>query len=411
MRTVRMSSRKSPAFSRFWLAETITVLGNQMLAVAVAWQTYELTDSALSLGLIGLAQFAPVFVFALVAGHAADRYDRRRIALLAQALQCAVAIAFALLSLTGALSQHVIYAGLVLTGTALAFQSPSVRALLPDLVERTDLAQCIAWSGGVRKVAVVAGPGLGGFAYVLGPAAVYVASAVCFIAAGILFASLPKPHEMRLRAPATLEMLFAGIRYIRSHRVILGAISLDLFATLLGGVTALLPIYARDILMTGPEGLGLLRAAPAVGGVVVSIVLLRVPLTRHVGRIMFACVGLFGVATIVFGVSHSFALSLCALVVLGAADMISVVIRSTLIQLETPDAMRGRVSAVNSLCTSTSNQLGQFEAGVTAALFGTVPAVILGGVGAIVVAALWVRWFPALYERDTMATRPEEKTR
>ena len=377
-----------------------------MLTVAVAWQTYELTDSALSLGLIGLAQFAPVFAFALVAGHAADRYDRRRIAMLAQVLQCAVAITFALLSLTGALSQHVIYAGSFLTGTALAFQSPSVRSLLPDIVERADLLPCIAWSNAVRKVAVVAGPGLGGFAYVLGPAAVYAASAVCFIAAGILFASLRVQHATRLPAPATLEMLFAGIRYIRSHRVILGAISLDLFATLLGGATALLPIYARDILLTGPEGLGLLRAAPAVGGVVVSIVLLRVPLTHHIGRIMFACVGIFGIATIVFGASRSFALSLGALAVLGAADMISVVIRSSLIQLETPDAMRGRVSAVNSLCTSTSNQLGQFEAGVTAALFGTVPAVILGGLGAIVIAALWARWFPALYRRDTIGSDP-----
>ena len=401
-----MSSPKSPAFSRFWIAETITALGNQMLAVAVAWQTYELTDSALSLGLIGLAQFAPIFVFSLVAGHAADRYDRRRIALLSQVVQCAVAITFAFLSLTGALSQHVIYAGAFLTGTALAFQSPSLRSLLPDLVERTDFPQCIAWSTAARQVAVVAGPGLGGFVYVLGPAAVYISSAVCFIVAGILFAIIRVRHTMRLRAPATLETLFAGIRYIRSHRVILGAISLDLFATLLGGATALLPIYARDILMTGPEGLGLLRAASAVGGVVVSIVLLRVPLTRHIGRVMFACVAVFGIATIVFGVSHSFALSLCALVVLGAADMISVVIRQSLIQLETPDAMRGRVSAVNSLCTSTSNQLGQFQSGVTAALLGAVPAVILGGVAAIVVAALWVRWFPALYERDTITTRP-----
>jgi MFS family permease len=400
-----LSKVQSPAFSRFWIAETITALGNQMLTVAVAWQTYELTDSALSLGLIGLAQFAPVFAFALIAGHAADRYDRRRIALLSQALQCAVAITFALLSSTGALSQHVIYAGAFLTGTALAFQSPSLRSLLPDLVERADWPRCIAWSSAVRKVAVVAGPGLGGFMYALGPATVYGTCAVCFLTAGILFASLRTRHAMRLRAPATLETLFAGIGYIRNHRVVLGAITLDLFATLLGGATALLPIYARDILMTGPEGLGLLRAAPAAGGVVVSFVLFRVELARHIGRVMFACVGVFGIATIVFGLSRSFALSLCVLVVLGAADMISVVIRQSLIQLETPDAMRGRVSAVNSLCTSTSNQLGQFQSGVTAALIGTVPAVVLGGVAAIVVAALWVRWFRALYERDAIHAR------
>jgi MFS family permease len=396
---------QSQAFSRFWIAETISALGNQMLTVAVAWQTYELTDSALSLGLIGLAQFAPVFAFALIAGHAADRYDRRRIALISQVLQCVVAVTFALLSATGALTSHVIYAGAFLTGTALAFQSPSLRSLLPDLVERADLARCIAWSSAVRKVAVIAGPGLGGFVYALGPAAVYGACAMCFVASGILFASLRTRHATHARPPATLQTFFAGIGYIRNHRVVLGAITLDLVATLLGGATALLPIYARDILMTGPEGLGLLRAAPAAGGVVVSFVLFRVGLMRSIGRVMFLCVGIYGLGTIVFGVSQSFPLSLCALVVLGAADMISVVIRQSLIQLETPDAMRGRVSAVNSLCTSTSNQLGQFQSGVTAALIGAVPAVVFGGFAAIVVAALWIRWFRALYERDTIHVR------
>lgn len=396
---------QSQAFSRFWIAETISALGNQMLTVAVAWQTYELTDSALSLGLIGLAQFAPVFAFALIAGHAADRYDRRRIALVCQALQCVVAATFALLSAMGALNPHMIYAGAFLTGTALAFQSPTLRSLLPDLIERSELARCIAWSSAVRKVAVIAGPGLGGFVYALGPAAVYGACAVCFVAAAILFASLRTRHSTHVRAPATLETFFAGIGYIRNHRVVLGAITLDLAATLLGGATALLPIYARDILMTGPEGLGVLRAAPAAGGVVVSLVLFRVGLMRNIGRVMFLCVGIYGLGTIVFGVSRSFPLSLCALVVLGAADMISVVIRQSLIQLETPDAMRGRVSAVNSLCTSTSNQLGQFQSGVTASLIGTVPAVVFGGAAAIVVAALWIRWFRALYERDAIHAR------
>jgi MFS family permease len=402
---VRTSSLKHPTFTRFWLAETATVLAYQMLTVAVAWQTYELTDSALSLGLVGLVQVTPVLVFALISGHAADRYDRRRIALASQVAQCAVAITFAATSFAGALSPHVIYGGSFLIGTALAFQSPSVRSLLPALVERSELPRCIAWSGAARKIAVITGPGLGGLIYVLGPAAVYATSAVFFVGAGILFASIRMPGAIRPRAPVTLETLFGGIEYIRRHRVILGAISLDLFAMLLGGTTALLPIYARDILATGPSGLGMLRAAPAVGAVCVSIALVRVPLMHHVGRVMFACVAIFGLGTIVFGVSRSVPLSLAALIVMGGADMISVLIRTSLIQLDTPDAMRGRVSAVNSLCTNTSNQLGQFESGVTAALFGTVPAVVIGGVGTLVIAGLWMRWFPALYERDSLTSR------
>ena len=401
-----MTSARSRAFTCFWIADTLTVLAYQMVTLAVGWEIYELTDSALALGLIGLAQFAPVFALMLIGGHAADRYDRRRIALVTQIVQCAVAITYAILSFTESLSAHLIYAGSFLIGVAIAFQSPSVRSLLPDLVERTDLPQCIAWSGAVRKIAVVVGPGIGGVIYVLNPPAIYATSAAFFVAAGVLFAILRVRHAPRARAPATLQTLFAGIHYIRGHRVILGAISLDLFATLVGGVTALLPIFARDILDAGPAGLGLLRAAPAVGAVLASVAVLWVPLTRNVGRVMFACVGIFGLATIVFALSTSLVLSLCALVVLGAADMVSVVIRSSLIQLETPDEMRGRVTAVNSLCTNTSNQLGQFESGVTATLFGTVPAVILGGAATIVIAALWVRWFPALYKRDALTTRP-----
>jgi MFS family permease len=400
-----LSSLRHPSFTRFWLAETATVLAYQMLVVAVGWQTYELTNSALSLGLIGLVQVTPVFVFALIAGHAADRYDRRRIALGCQAIQCAVAITFAIASLTGALGTALIYTGSFFIGTAQAFQSPSVRSLLPALVPRTELSRCIAWSGAARKVAVVAGPGLGGLIYLLGPNVVYATSAVFFVVAGLLFTSVRMPAAVRPRVPVTLDTFFGGITYIRQNRVVLGAISLDLFAMLLGGTTALLPIYARDILETGPSGLGLLRAAPAIGAIVVSLMLVRAPLTRHVGRTMFVCIAVFGFATIVFGVSRSFAVSLAALIVLGAADMISVVIRTSLIQLETPDDMRGRVTAVNSLFTNTSNQLGQFESGVAAALFGTVPAVVIGGIGTLFVAALWIRLFPSLYQRDTLGVR------
>ena len=376
-----------------------------MLTVAVSWQVYELTDSALSLGLIGLVQFLPVFAFMLIGGHAADRYDRRRIALLTQSVQCGVAIAFAVVNATGALSPYMFYVGAFAIGTAIAFQAPSVRSMLPDVVTREQLPRSIAWSNAARKIAVIAGPGLGGLLYLLGPHVVYATSAACFVVTALLFISLHIPPVAGPHAPVTLDTIFAGVRYIRSQPVLAGAITLDFFAMLLGGTTALLPIYARDILMTGPTGLGILRAAPAVGGVLASIALFYVPLTHHVGRTMFACVAAYGVGTIVFGFSTSLVLSLIALVVMGGVDMVSVVIRSSLIQLDTPDAMRGRVIAANSLCTNSSNQLGQFESGVTAALFGTVPAVVLGGALSIAVAALWMRWFPALYTRDTLSVR------
>jgi MFS family permease len=427
------SALRQPAFTRLWLGETATVLAYQMLVVAVGWQTYDLTDSALALGLIGLFHFTSQFFFLLPAGHIADRFDRRRIALAAQVVQLGVALMLAAASFTGALTSVLIYAGSFFIGGAQAFQSPSVRSMLPALVPRSELPRCIAWSGAARKMAVIAGPALGGLVYILGPGYVYVLSAIVFGVSGVLLIGIPAikpgtdPMKQNQEKPGsvpfkprtdpikqdqaepgsvpTLQTMFGGIAYIRQNRVVLGAISLDLFATLLGGTTALLPIYARDILQTGPSGLGMLRAAPALGALVVSILLVRAPLSRNVGRTMFACVAIFGVCTIVFGVSRSFALSLTALCVLGAADMISVVIRSSLIQLETPDHMRGRVSAVNSMFTSTSNQLGQFESGVAAALFGTVPAVVIGGVGTLLVAGLWMRWFPDLYRRDVMSSR------
>ena len=396
-------SLQRPSFTRFWLGETATVLGYQMLVIAIGWQTYDLTDSALSLGLIGLVQFTPQFLFTLPGGHVADRYDRRRIALVCQTIQLAIAVTLAAASFTGALSTLHIYAGSFTMGIAQAFQSPCIRSLLPALVERSELPKCIAWSGGARKIAVIAGPALGGLIYILGAGYVYATSAFFFIVAGVLITSVRVPHAVRAREPVTLETVLGGITYIRRNPVVLGAISLDLFATLLGGTTALLPIYARDILETGPWGLGVLRAAPAIGALIISVALVRAPLAHNVGRTMYACIAIFGVATVVFGVSRSFTLSLAALIVLGAADMISVVIRTSLIQLETPDHMRGRVTAVNSLFTSTSNQLGQFESGVTAALFGTVPAVVIGGIGTLLVAAVWIRYFPALYQRDALA--------
>jgi MFS family permease len=394
------------AFTRFWTAEIATVLAYQMMVVAIGWQIYDLTGSALDLGLIGLAHFGAQILCSLPAGHVADRYDRRRVALVCQLVQCSAAIVLALGSRAGWLTSSVAYALVFAIGTATTFQSPALRAMLPGLVADHMLSRAVAWSNTTKKIAVIVGPALGGAFYLAGPAIVYATSAASFLVAGAVILGIGRRPPAGPQEPPTLASMLAGFAFIRSHPVILGAISLDLFATLVGGVTALLPIYARDILATGPEGLGLLRAAPAAGAVLASAYLARFPLNDHVGRVMFVCVAIFGAATVVFGTSQLLILSLAALMVLGAADMVSVVIRSTLIQLDTPDAMRGRVSAVNSLFTGTSNQLGQFWAGVMATLMGTVPAVVFGGCSTLVVVALWMRLFPGL-DRRRRLTRTE----
>ena len=277
-----------------------------------------------------------------------------------------------------------------------------MRAMLPALVAREMLAKSIAWTSATKKGADIIGPALGGLVYLLDAAAVYGAGTLCFAAAGVLFSGIRLPARVPDLAPVTIKSLFGGIIYVWRTPVLLGTISLDLFATLLGSATALLPIYARDILNTGPWGLGLLRAAPALGAVLVSAYLVRTPFRHDVGRIMFASVALSGVATVAFGLSESLALSLAALAVFGAADMVSVVIRLSLVQLETPDEMRGRVSAANSLCTGTSNNLGQFRSGLTADWFGVVPSVVIGGLGTLLIVALWMRWFPSLAHRQSL---------
>lgn len=393
------------SFTRFWTGETATVLAYQFLVVAIGWQIYELTNSALDLGLVGLAHFAAQILFSLSAGHYADRHDRRRIATACQLVKAAVAVILAVASAQDRINAEIIYAAAFLVGAASTFQGPALRAMLPGLVGDTRFPKSLAWSAAARKAAVIAGPALAGLLYVAGPAPVYAISALIFALAGVVLAGIRRLPIARTRESVTLRFMLGGVHYIRTRPVILGAITLDLFATLLGGAVALMPIYARDILQTGPWGLGILRAAPAVGAVIASAYLVRHPLTRHVGRIMFVSIAIFGAGTIVFGISHSLPLSLAALVVLGGADMVSVVIRSALIQLETPDDMRGRVSAVNSLCTGTSNQLGQFESGLTAAWWGTVPSVVVGGIGTLIVAALWMRWFPELLSRQSLGER------
>ncbi|WP_432719688.1 MFS transporter [Jeongeupia wiesaeckerbachi] len=389
-------------FLAYWAAQVMTTSGFQVLTVAIGWQMYTLTGSALDLGLTGLFEFLPRVLFMLQIGHVADKYERRLICALTKALQVCAALLLFAGSIGGWLNRETLFAVAFLLGTARAFELPTMQALLPGVVPPALLPTAIGASASARQAAIIVAPAIGGFLYAIGPDWTYGLSALAYLIAMCLMFMLPKQKPQGAVQKATLENLFAGIRYIRSRPDILGAISLDMFAVLLGGATALLPIFAKDILHTGPWGLGLLRSAPAVGAIAMSIWLARHPLQRRVGRTMFAAVAVFGVSTIVFGLSTQFWLSLTALVVLGAADMISMVIRGTFVQLETPDNMRGRVSAVNGLFIGASNQLGEFESGVTAALFGPMLAVVLGGVGTLAVVVIWIRLFPTLAQRDTL---------
>jgi MFS family permease len=393
------------SFVRFWAARLAAVFAYQMQAVAVGWQIYALTGSVFDLGLVGLAQFLPSVALLLVVGHVADRYDRRRIVGLCQLVEGGAALLLALLSASDRISEHAIFALIAVIGAARAFEMPTQQTLLPSLVPPRLLSRAVAANATAGQTAIVLGPALGGLLYVAGPATVYGLCGVLFLVASALTASLRVERKPPRRDPPTLATLFAGIAFVRRNRALLGAISLDLFAVLLGGATALLPVYARDILHTGSWGLGLLRSAPAVGALATAVWLAHHPLQRRAGAMMFGGVAAFGIATIVFGLSRSFALSLAALAVLGASDMISVVVRQSLIQLRTPDAMRGRVSAVNSMFIGASNQLGEFESGVTAAWFGTVPSVVIGGIGTLLVAALWMRLFPELARVDAIDAR------
>lgn len=389
-------------FLAFWLARVCTASAFQMLTVAIGWHLYQLTSNVLDLGLVGLVEFAPRVLFMLHTGHVADRYDRRRVAAICQLLQGLVALTLVLCSLNDSVTRNLIFLMAFCLGSARAFEMPTTQALLPNIVPAGLFPRAVAASASAMQAATIVAPALGGFLYALGSVWVYAPSAVLYLLAIGLVSSLPAREGLNKAGKATLDSLLAGIRFIRSRPDILGAISLDLFAVLLGGATALLPVFARDILLTGPWGLGMLRSAPAVGALLMSFWLSRFPIERNVGRIMFAGVGVFGVATIAFGLSTSFWFSLAVLAVLGAADMISMVIRGAFVQLETPDEMRGRVSAVNGLFIGASNQLGEFESGATAHWFGTVPAVVLGGVGTLVVCGTWIKLFPSLAQRDHM---------
>jgi len=370
----------------------------EMISVAVGWQIYAITHSKFDLGFVGLAQFLPGILLFLVSGHAADRFNRKKLLMLCYTGFGVCAGLFLLVSLRHTHSIGPIYAVLVLLGVVRSLNGPVSRALLPQLVSEEHFQNAVAWHSTIFQAGTIMGPSVGGliYAFFRGPVAVYVTALACYVTAVACTVGIRFQAKTRSREPISLETVLAGIAYIWKQKVVLGSISLDLFAVLLGGAVALLPAYAQDILHTGPWGLGLLRSAPAVGAGAMAILLAYRPLRRRVGATMLWCVAAFGIFTIVFGISRSLTVSLVALALTGAADMVSVVIRVTLVQVATPDQMRGRVNAVDMIFIGASNELGQFESGVTAGWFGTVPAVILGGVGTLLVTALWAWWFPAL---------------
>jgi MFS family permease len=401
---------RQQAFMRLWFARLAGTTGNQMLMVAVGWQMYELTASAWDLGLVGLYQFVPSLLFTLVSGHVADRVHRGRIIAACMVAQAAVA----LMLVAGAqgwgsgaawTSRELLLGLSVLLGIARSFQMPAQQALTPMLVPAPLLPRAMAFSSAGMQAAVIGGPALGGVIFVAGATAVYATCGLLFIVGCVLVFGVRYDHMPPPREPVSLRTLLAGAEYVWQRKALLGAVSLDLFAVLLGGAVALLPMFAKDILHVGPWGLGLLRASPAVGALVMSVLLTRWPLRRRVGHIMLSAVALYGVCMVVFGLSTSFVLSLAVLAISGCADMVSVVVRQTLMQIETPNEMRGRVSAVNSVFIGASNQLGEFESGATAALMGPVGSVVLGGIGTLLVAALWLKWFPALAQRDRLTTQ------
>ncbi|ALM86785.1 MFS transporter [Bordetella sp. N] len=385
-----------PAFAHFLLSRFGASLAYQMVSVAVGWQIYSLTGSAMDLGLIGLAQFMPMLLLTLVVGHVADRYDRRKILAVTLTIETLSAAVLSVVSLAGEANHYIVYACIIAMSASRAFESPTMPTLIPAVVPRALIPRATAVSASSNQIAQIAGPALGGVGYALGAGWIYALTAVCYFIALVSMLTLKIEGQPSRKEPTTWRSLFAGFTFIASRRILLGTLTLDLFAVLLGGATALLPIYAKDILHAGPWALGMLRAAPALGAVSMALVLGRKNLTGNIGMTLFGALFAFGIATVVFGISTSIPVSIVALMVLGAADSISVVVRSSLVQLNTPNDMLGRVSAINMLFIGTSNQMGEFRAGVMASMTGAVAAVVLGGVGTIAVAALWMYWYPEL---------------
>ena len=391
-----------PSYAFFWIARVLSSLCYQVIGVAVGWQIYALTHSTFALGMVGLAQFLPLLLLTLIVGHVADRFDRRRILTICRGIEGLAAATLSIATLTHHIQPAGIFCAVALIGAARAFENPSTQAIVPNLVPQAMVPQAIAWSSSANQTASIIGPALGGFLYVAGAHVPYAVAGLLFLVAAALSSGIRLWNHAAVKSLVSATSIFSGIHYIRDHKNILGAISLDLFAVLLGGATALLPAYAHDILHTGPWGLGLLRLSPAIGALTTSVLIAHFPIRKHAGMRMFFAVIIFGLATIAFALSRSVWLSMGVLAVLGSADVMSVVVRSTLVQLETPDQMRGRVSAVNTLFIGTSNQLGEFESGITASAFGLIPATIIGGIGSIIVALLWMRLFPGLRKLDRL---------
>ena len=401
------SALRHADFRRFLSARLLANVAVEMMVLAVGYQVYQLTHNPLDLGLIGLSQFLPFVILVLPAGYVADRFDRRRIVAACYATDGICATALLWLTLSGFTSAAPVFAVMSLFGTAVAFGMPTSQALLPNLVPRRAFGNAVAINSSSMQVATIAGPAIGGLVFLAGPAAVYSSVVVLAGAAAALMLGVTAgARDPRPATPRSAGGALSGVTFVRSRPVVLGSISLDLFAVLFGGAVALLPIYAADILRVGPTGLGILRSAPAIGAALCGVGLGIWPVTRSVGRWMFGGVVVFGVSNIVFGISTSFWISLVALAAGGAADMISMYVRHLLVQLETPDRIRGRVSAVNAVFIGASNELGEFESGLTAAWFGTVPAVLVGGVATIVVAGLWAWLFPSLRLLDRFPGHP-----
>jgi MFS family permease len=392
----RYAAFRHGPFTRYWLARFLTTFSTQIVSVAVGWQIYDLTRDPFDLGLVGIIQFAPSLALVLVTGAVADRFGRRLIMGLSASLEAVCAVALVLLTVRGLAGPGPIFAVLALFGFARAFFGPASASLVANLVPEKDFANAVAWNSSAWQTATIVGPVAGGLLYGLSAEIAYGTAVAMMVGAALLIFSIPKPRQHTETDQPTVSSLFEGFRYIWREKVVLGAISLDLFAVLLGGAVALLPVYARDVLDLGPWGLGLLRAAPGMGAILVAVWLTSHPIRDHAGIVMFAFVAVFGVFTAIFGISTVPWLSIAALAGLGAADMVSVYVRETLIQLWTPDRLRGRVNAVNMVFVGASNEVGEFRAGTMAALIGTMPAVVIGGVGAVAVAGVWAWMFPAL---------------
>jgi MFS family permease len=397
-----------PGFRAFFPARVLSGAAMQVHNIAVGWLIWEITRSPFMLGLVGLATFAPVMLFVLPAGYVADNFDRRMIVLASWATIALGTLSIALYVSAGGRSAGWIFLAVLVIGTARAFSNPASQAILPTLVPQHVFPRAITVNSTAWQVSSVAGPGLGGVLIAIDPVLAFVAASLCFAAAALLMLRIP-PRAPTVRKAISIEDLLGGITFIRQNRLILGAISLDLFAVLLGGSIALLPIYASDILNVGAQGLGALRAMPALGAVMTAIVLVYAPPRRRVGLTMLVAIGIFGLGTIVFGLSTHFWLSMAALVVVGMADMVNVVVRQSLVQGLTPDHMRGRVAAVNTVFIGASNEIGEFESGVAAAALGPVPAVVLGGAGTVLVALAWAKLFPELRDRDRLFDPPAAK--